>query len=47
MHEELFEIIEGLLDVQNGCPLPKYQRDFDAVNARAAAALKIAKEAQS
>ncbi len=29
------EIIGGLIDVQNGCPLPKYERDFDLVNDQA------------
>lgn len=41
-HNELLAIIEGLLDVQNGCPLPKYTDDFNAINARARAALKAA-----
>ena len=29
------DTIQELLDVQNGCPLPKYQEAFDAANAQA------------
>jgi hypothetical protein len=42
MIKELREVIGCLMDVQNGCPLPKYQRDFDAANERALAALAAA-----
>ena len=31
----LRDTIQGLLDVQNGCPLPKYQEMFDAANVQA------------
>ena len=31
----LRDIIGELLDVQNGCPLPKYREAFDAANAQA------------
>lgn len=39
-------IIEELLAVQNGCPLPKYQEDFDQVNALAREFLERTEEAQ-
>lgn len=39
MRGQAREIIQGLLDVQNGCPLPKYQHDFDRINATAVAFL--------
>lgn len=36
-------IIQRLLDVQNGCPLPKYQDDYDIANFAATEFLKTLK----
>ena len=29
------DTLQELMDVQNGCPLPKYQMDYDRANASA------------
>ncbi len=37
--EEAEDIVQELRDIQNGCPLPTWQEQFDAINARADAFL--------
>lgn len=36
---EAVDIIQRLIDLQNGCPLPKYEKGFEQTNAEAAALL--------
>jgi hypothetical protein len=33
--DEAADIIQELRDIQNGCPLPTWQEQFDAINKRA------------
>ncbi len=43
-NKEAVEIIQWLRDLQNGCPLPKYEKDFNEQNARADKFLKLNQE---
>lgn len=42
--QEARGIIQYLMDVQNGCPLPKYEYDYRKANAQAEAFLKKTEE---
>jgi hypothetical protein len=37
--DKLFSVLQALYDVQNGCPLPKYEKDWNAAMKHAEALL--------
>ncbi len=41
-NDRLREALQALYDVQNGCPLPKYQAEYDVAIVKARAALQDA-----